>query len=85
MRDGQCPKCGSANVIPNVNVLDSNNANWSENLKVVVEENPDAWLFKGEVKTGLMAWVCGACGYTELYAKNAVALLAAYRKHEGQS
>jgi len=88
MRDGQCPKCGSADVIPNAYVLpgvpDSSARYW-ENLRVVVVEKPDAWFFKGEVFTSLKAWVCGACGYTELYAKNAPALLAAWRKHEEQS
>jgi hypothetical protein len=68
-------------VIPNVYVLDLGHGNRPHNLKVVVDENPDAWLFKGEVQSSLKAWVCGACGYTELYAQDPAALLAAYRKH----
>lgn len=85
MRDGRCPKCGSVDVIPNVSVLDRVNGYRSENLTAVVEEKPGAWVFKGEVKTSLKAWVCGSCGYTELYSKNPAALLAAYQKREEQS
>jgi predicted nucleic-acid-binding Zn-ribbon protein len=84
MQDGQCPKCGSSDVIPNVYVEDRGRFG-VENLKVVVDEHPQAWLFKGEVRSSLKAWVCGACGYTELYAQDAPALLAAHRKHEEPS
>ncbi|HEY7331308.1 MAG TPA: hypothetical protein VH592_26980 [Gemmataceae bacterium] len=85
MRDGQCPKCGSTDVIPNVYVTDDPAHTAWENVRAVVEQNPDAWVFKGQVMTSLKAWVCGACGYTELYAKNPTALLDAYRKREEQS
>lgn len=86
MKDGRCPKCGSADVIPNVSVLEHVGANTStENVKAVVARNPDAWVFKGEARTSLKAWVCGSCGFTELYAKNPAALLAAYRQRELQS
>jgi hypothetical protein len=49
-----------------------------ENVKAVVAQNPDALFFRGEVKTSLKAWVCGVCGYTELYAKHPAALLAVH-------
>jgi hypothetical protein len=80
MQQGSCPKCGSRDVIPNVYVMDLGHANYPHNLKVSVEEHPNAWLFKGEVRSSLKAWVCGACGFTELYAKNPRGLLVAYRK-----
>lgn len=81
MKEGKCPKCGSQDVIPNVFVQDRGHHNrGDQNLKAVVQESPDAWLFKGEVQTSLKAWVCGACGFTEFYAKNPAALLAAHRK-----
>ena len=84
-KGGRCPKCGSPDVIPNVFVREDVVS--AENLKAVVEKNPDAFFyeFRGVVKTSLKAWVCGSCGYTELYAKNPAALLAAYRKREEQS
>jgi hypothetical protein len=79
MPEGRCAKCGSSDVIPNVYVHGN-----ADNLNVVMDEKPDAWLFKGEVRSRLQAWVCGACGFTELYAQDPAALLAAYRKHAGQ-
>jgi ribosomal protein S27AE len=80
MQHGQCPKCGSSDVIPEVYLLDRGHGDRQYNLQAIVEENPDAWLFKGTVRSSLKAWVCGACGYTELYANNPAALLAAHRK-----
>ena len=85
MHEGKCLKCGSSEVIPNVFVLDLGHGNFPNNLKVMVEETPDAWLFKGQLRSSLKAWVCGACGYTELYAKEPDAPLAAYRKHGEKS
>lgn len=84
IKDGCCPKCGSVDVIPNVYVLDYPATHSTGNVQVVVLQNPDAWFNKGEVSTSLKAWVCGACGYTELYAKNPAALLAAYRNRAEQ-
>jgi predicted nucleic-acid-binding Zn-ribbon protein len=81
MKDGRCPKCSSTDVIPNVSILE-HNGSVSENVKAVVAKNPKALFFRGKVKTSLKAWVCGSCGYTELYAKNPAALLDAYRKRE---
>ena len=66
-------------------IFSRGHGDWKHNVQAIVEENPDAWLFKGEVRTSLKAWVCGACGYTELYAKNPAALLAAHRKQKERS
>jgi len=82
MPEGRCAKCGSSDVIPNVTVVGGHGD--GGNLRAIVAENPDAWLFKGEVKPSLEAWICGACGFTELYAQDPAALLAAYRKHAEQ-
>jgi predicted nucleic-acid-binding Zn-ribbon protein len=80
MQKGKCLKCGSADVIPDVTVVDLGHHNFQQNLKAAIQANPGAWLFKGEVQTSLKAWVCGACGFTELYAKNPGALLAVHQK-----
>ena len=83
MKDSRCPKCGSPDVIPNVSILEHVGANASlHSVRAVLEKNPDALFVRGEVRTSLQAWVCGTCGYTELYAKHPEALLAAYRKRE---
>jgi predicted nucleic-acid-binding Zn-ribbon protein len=81
MPQGKCPKCGSSNVIPDVSVLDPGRFGKGDGvLHAVVDERPKARLFKGEVQSRLEAVVCGDCGYTEFYAKEPGALLAAYRK-----
>jgi hypothetical protein len=50
---------------------------------VAVYAQPDAWVFKGQVTGDLWACVCGACGFTELYATNLDALVR--EAAEGQS
>jgi hypothetical protein len=86
MKEGHCPKCNSVDMMPNVSVLDNAGASGhSNNVRAVVVQNPDAWMFTGEVRTCLKAWICGSYGYTELYANNPAALLAAYRKREEKS
>ena len=81
MRLGKCPKCSSSDVVPEVSVLDYTR-NTRQNLTAVVQQNPSAWLFKGEACVTLHAWVCGDCGFTELYASDPAALLAAYRNRQ---
>ena len=81
MSDDCCPKCGSPDVVPDVRLLDRGHANYQHDLQAQVEEHPDAWVFKGPVRSSLRARVCGRCGYTELYAQDPGALLAVHRKH----
>jgi predicted nucleic-acid-binding Zn-ribbon protein len=79
MQEDNCSKCGSAEVIPDVFVLDRGDQNTQTDLAIAVRTNPDAWLFKGDVRSNLKARVCGSCGFTEFYATDPKALLAAYR------
>ena len=72
----KCPKCGSIQVINDVQVTDT----YEENLKVQVQTKPQARLFKGRVRVPLKAQVCGTCGYTELYAKDPTRLLKAHEQ-----
>jgi hypothetical protein len=37
-------------------------------------------IFKGAVSSKLRAWICGACGFTELYVTNPQKLLEAFRE-----
>lgn len=70
MKDGVCPKCRGTVIVQGVRVLDRGHGNAEHDLSVAVYAKPDAWMFKGEVTGELWACVCGACGYTELYATN---------------
>ena len=80
-RNQVCPKCNATDIIPRVRVLDYLNAVAPQSLQVEVPENPDALIFKGKQRGSLHAWICGSCGFAELFVSNPGDLLAAYRKN----
>ena len=84
MKDGVCPKCGCTVVVQGVRVLDRGSDGVEYDLSVAVYRNPSARLLKGEVTSGLWACVCGACGYTELYADNPTELVKAAAEAQSQ-
>lgn len=64
-----CPKCESKDVIEDAYVLDRGHMNGDAGeLALATYKKPDAFLFKGKRSTAISAWVCGKCGYLELYA-----------------
>ncbi len=75
----ECSKCGSHKVIPNVQV-DDQGRNGTREMTVSVLENPNAILFMGAHLGTVRAWVCGTCGYMELYVENSEELYTAYEK-----
>lgn len=83
MRQGACPKCGSSELIKDVRIMDRGHGSHDAgDLSAVVYSKPEAWIFKNKVRIDLSACVCGGCGYTELYASDPAALLAASREAE---
>lgn len=85
MKNGVCPKCQSTIIIQGVRVIDRGQGHVQHDLSVSVYQNPDAWIFKGQVTGGLWACICGACGFTELYASNLDDLLKAAFQGQPQS
>ncbi len=71
-----CSKCQSNKMIPNVHTRDYGDLN--NQLSVEVYEEPDAMIFKGTHEGALTAWICGECGYTELYVENPQELYSTY-------
>ncbi len=67
-RNVQCPKCGSRDVVADAKAVDRAGFNVETDLTVATVRNPQAFLFKGELKTALSAWVCLDCGFVEFYA-----------------
>jgi ribosomal protein S27AE len=59
-----CPKCGSGDILGNVDVSDSDGAR----VRLRRYKRPGQILFPGPMHTDLRAWVCRSCGYTEFYA-----------------
>jgi ribosomal protein S27AE len=65
---GKCPKCGGTHIIADAKVVDRAHYNREDELKVATFSKPDAFLFKGQHSSKVSAWVCGTCGFVELYA-----------------
>jgi predicted nucleic-acid-binding Zn-ribbon protein len=78
MNQTNCSKCQSNKIIPNVHIRDYGDYNSNNQLSVEVYEKPDAIIFKGAHPGALNAWICGECGYTELYVENPQELYLAY-------
>jgi predicted nucleic-acid-binding Zn-ribbon protein len=76
---GICPKCGSQDIMPKIPVIDQTDGPDKE-LMVRVREKPDALILKGDHDRVLHAWICAACGYTELYVDNPEGLFEAYKR-----
>ena len=84
MKNGICPKCHGTVIVQGVRVLDRGRGSTVHDLSVAVYARPDAWMFRGEVTGELWACVCGACGYTELYATNLDALVQAAAQRQAR-
>lgn len=86
MRQGPCPKCGSMEVVRNIQASGGMNELGRQNdLCLIIESDPKAWYFKESASSRLEAFMCSQCGYTELYAEKPkeikrVADLAAKKK-----
>jgi len=49
-----------------------------QNFTVRVDADPTAIMFKKSMRSDVHAWICGQCGYMELYADNPSELYQAY-------
>jgi hypothetical protein len=78
-----CARCQSPKVIPDVRVVDHVQGAGKTEGSLEVYKNPRALLFTGGVSSTMRAWVCGDCGYTELYASDPEALWEAYQIAQG--
>ena len=67
-RPTQCARCGSRDVIADAKVIDREDYNVERDLSVATFRRPQAFVFKGRQTTTVSAWVCGDCGFIELYA-----------------
>lgn len=67
-RSGKCPKCGSTEIIADAKAVDRGDSHMTWELTVATYKKPGAFLFKGEQSSTVSAWVCGECGFVELYA-----------------
>lgn len=81
LKHGTCPNCNSREIMANVHVIDRTHmSNTDHELTVGMHQHPNAILMKGLYQSPLRAWICGQCGYTELFAQNPRELLELYRQ-----
>jgi len=73
---GTCPRCGSGRIIRQVQIIDRSD---SGNQPLSVRRGTRTWAgwLRLPRSFPLDAWVCGGCGYTELYVREPAELLAA--------
>jgi predicted nucleic-acid-binding Zn-ribbon protein len=67
-RSGKCPKCGAEEIIKDAMVMDRSHLGVAEEFTLATFKLPKAFLYKGEQRSTVSAWVCGECGFVELYA-----------------
>jgi predicted nucleic-acid-binding Zn-ribbon protein len=83
-----CPKCGSTDLIPDVKIEDQRRGGAPGELRVVIEEKPDALMFTRPHLGSLRATICGRCGFAELFVNDPAELaelLVAYRRRQMES
>ena len=78
----KCEKCGSDKIVPQAKVIDRGDYSAEYELTLAVDENPEAFMFKQRIYSGVTAKVCGNCGFIEFYADNPQSLYSAYQKQE---
>ena len=79
IRSGICPKCGSAKIVPKRRLYPDKRE--IGEVQVIQYERPESlWDFGSQAVSTIRAWICGECGYTELYATNYQELYAVYQK-----
>ncbi|MBS1796588.1 MAG: hypothetical protein JSS81_22335 [Acidobacteria bacterium] len=76
----KCPECNSDKIVKNVIVIDRGDHNSTHFLRVAVDEEPDALIFKHRSYSDVRAEVCAFCGYVGFYAENPQILWTAYQK-----
>jgi len=71
-----CPKCGSSRIVQQIKVVDRSDSGAQSLSLRRGARTLGGWL---KLPRGfpLDAWACGACGYTELYVREPMQLLAA--------
>ena len=80
-----CVKCGSTDVVPKVRAIVPTYQFGDYDLRVRVDADPNAIMFKGTEWSPLQATVCGRCGYTDFYAADAGFLFKAWRRSQESS
>lgn len=77
LKMNNCSKCGSTAIVPRAMVADRNQ-NGEYDLRLRVDAQPSAMLFKQAARSAIHACVCSSCGYVEFYADDPQTLYQAF-------
>jgi hypothetical protein len=69
MRNGICSRCQSNEVLAPVRLQHHNSLPYVEIIEPEPAKRPFIWQPQ-TVKSNFVAFICGACGYSEFYADN---------------
>jgi predicted nucleic-acid-binding Zn-ribbon protein len=73
----KCSKCGSTAIVPRAMVADRNQSA-EYDLRLRVDAQPSAIMFKQAARSAVHACVCSSCGYVEFYADDPKTLYDAF-------
>ena len=73
----KCAKCGCGAVIQRAMVIDRSQGG-EQDLNFRVDAQPTALVFKKSARAAIHAYICSACGFTELYADDPAKLHEAF-------
>ena len=79
MRSGRCPQCGHDEVMAGVRVKVPS-AGSVDDVRAVVA--PTSGMLRQQTASDLHAWICGGCGFSELYATDPGVLADRWRAGE---
>ena len=80
----RCAKCGNSQIIPGARVA-CNVQGGDQNVKLRIDSQPGALIFKQAQRSALRASICGKCGYTEFFADDPASLYTAYLESQKSS
>lgn len=79
MKDRVCPKCSATTIIPDIKIPEYGHYNSVQPLSIKILERTRGWFNRRTRSFSLRAWICGTCGYTELYVDYPQRLYEAYQ------
>lgn len=80
LKDGECPKCGSKEIVDNAQLADKHDNMHSSDAVVRLVTRPNALFFKDPIVFKLQPYICGGCGYLESYVEKPDRLATHSRK-----
>lgn len=75
----ECPECGSDKIVKDAALKELGDYSAEYTLRVAVDKNPDAWIFKERARSEVRAELCGDCGFIQAYAADPHSLWTAYQ------